>query len=139
MGRKTKLTKTTQDDICAALEIGATYEAAAANADISYESFRKWRNAGEQAEEKQARGEALSVDDKRYLAFVGAIRHAKATALLMWQQKVHEAAQIDPQWAWRMLQVRAPEEYSIANKMEIGGHNGPVEVVIRYEDSGHTA
>ena len=61
MGRPSKLTPECQARIVQAIEVGATYELAAGYGGISYETFRRWMNAGEKAKSgiRRAAGRAL--------------------------------------------------------------------------------
>lgn len=112
-GRKTKLTKQVIEDFCGALSIGATYRAACANADIVFQTFRNWQIAGEAAQKKLSDGLELSPDDKKCIEFLESVEEAENIALLNWQQTIDKSARLDPAWAWKMLQVRAPNDYSM--------------------------
>jgi hypothetical protein len=138
MARRTKLTRQTQEDICAALAIGATYDAAAVNADITYTTFRNWILAAENAIARRRAGESLGKEDTRYVEFLEAVEAAKGQALLGWQQVIDRHAQNDPQWAWKMLQVRAPKDYMPPATIEVSGKDGgDLRVIIEYDDAGH--
>lgn len=118
-----------------ALAIGCTYAAAAENADIGYSTLRSWILYGERAREEAAAGTVLSREAAKYLAFLEAVEGAKAEALLRWQQTVNRAAEVDPAWAWKMLQVRAPEDYTPPQRVEVTGKDGDA---VQHEHRGQT-
>ena len=95
------------------MEAGCTFVAASANAGIAYSTYRLWANLGEKAKKRLEEGEPIGADERRYISFLEAIEDAKGIALLTWQQTIDKAARVDPAWAWKMLQVRAPEDYTM--------------------------
>lgn len=134
-GRRTKLTQEVIDDFCGAISIGCTYDAACVNAEIGYSTYRSWAVEGEKAREKQEAGEKLDRKEARFLDFLEAIDEAKATAKLQWQSTIDKAARLDPAWAWRMLQVRAPADYNPPQKAEVSGANGgPIVINMTWGD-----
>ena len=137
MGRKTKLTKQVQEDFCAAVGIGCTFEAASANAGIAYSTYRHWANLGAKAQARLDAGEEVDATARRFLSFLEAIEEAKGLALLQWQSQIDKAAKIDPMWAWRMLQVRAPQDYAPpAVRAEVSGKDGgPVLIQMTWGDT----
>ena len=141
MARKTKLTDEVQDDICAALSIGCTYDAAARNAGVTYTTFRNWILAAEEARKIEFDGGNLTRDQRRKIEFLEAVEGAKADALIEWQQVVYAASKLDPVWAWKMLQVRASADYAmpqqqidVTSKGEQIGRITTIEVVHHVKD-----
>lgn len=119
-----KLTKRTQAAYCEAIEIGAILESAAAYAGVHPETVRQWLTRGVEAAARQQNGEEIDADDARCIDFEEAVARARGVAGMTWQQVVSEAAMTDPSWAWKMLQVRFPEEYRQSNPVEISGPQG---------------
>lgn len=120
-----KMTPETVENYCAAISIGATLEMAAAYADVHPTTPRQWLKWADEAQEKETRGERLTAIDRRTVAFKDAVLRAKAEAGMKWQQVVNAAAEEDPAWAWRMLQIRFPEEYREPPRAtELTGPNG---------------
>jgi len=134
-GRPTKLTPEVVADFCAAVAIGCTLDAASVNAGITYATYRKWVIAGEKAQERHDAGEKLTREERNLIDFIEAVERARAMAKLSWQQVIDTAAQSDPAWAWKMLQVRDPDNYSMpTNKVDVTSAGEPLQVVIRYAD-----
>jgi hypothetical protein len=70
MARRTKFTAEVQQRICQAIELGATYEHAAAYAGISYDTLNEWRKS------KPEFSEALwAAESKGVLVCLAKIRH----------------------------------------------------------------
>ena len=138
MGRKGKLTYKVRDDFCAAIEIGAIYEVAAAYARISERTVYGWLKRGEDERERLEDDPEASPDENeaRYLRFLHAVEEAKAVAAISWQQVIDNAAKRDPEWAWRMLQARYPEAYGKGGRSVniTSPDDGPQEIVLRWPD-----
>lgn len=129
-GRNTKLTEEAIEDFCGAIGIGATIKAACANANITFQTYRNWQIRGEEARAKRDNGEKITKDERLPLEFLESVEEAQAMALLNWQNTIEKAARVDPAWAWKMLQVRAPEDYAVAPQRieHTGEGGGPVRI-----------
>lgn len=135
-GRISKLTDNVQEAICAALQIGCTYKMAAAYGGITDRTLASWRESGREARDKQERGERLTTKERRHLQFLQATDDSQAMAGVQWQQIIDDAARRDPQWAWRMLQARFPDDYRpAATRTELTGADaGPVVIQMTWGD-----
>ena len=100
MARPSKYTPETVARIVEALEQGATYEAAAAHAGISYETFNAWR--------------------KGFPEFPEAVKKAEAKAELHWLEQIETAA-AEGAWqaaAWR-LERRYPARWGRRERVDV--------------------
>lgn len=107
-GRPSKLTPETQKRILEALSVGTTYELACQYAGISYETFRRWMNTGEDAKTGQFR------------AFYEAVKEAEGRAVVGWLAKIEQAASAG-NWqaaAWK-LERRYPSEFGRKDRIDI--------------------
>lgn len=130
--KPTKLTAKVIEVICGAVELGASYEIAAAQAGVSYPSVRNWLNNGADARAKledeelphvrkytkahkdipqDERPPCLTEGERLQLEFLEAVEQAASTAALVWLKTIDDAATVDPQWAAWMLRNRYPREY----------------------------
>lgn len=129
--KPSKLTPKVIEVICGAVELGASYEIAAAQAGIAYSTLRNWINNGTDARARLDENEnlvrRLSKEQKRLpedqqpehltagelaqLEFLEAVEQAASTAALVWLKTIDDAATVDPQWAAWMLRNRYPREY----------------------------
>jgi len=112
MARRAKLTKEVQDAVCAAIRLGATYEAAANAAGIAYETFNEWR--------KDPR--------PRYVQFSEAVRAAEADGMVDNLNIIREAAK-RREWraaAW-LLERRHRQAFGAAVAVT-GEDGGPLIV-----------
>lgn len=130
-GRKTKLSKKTIAALSDAIGVGATLEMAAAYAGISRSCLFRWMQEGraeaerlQVAEDKGEAAEALP-EKKKFLELFNAVEEAKAQAGLAWQNVINNAAAVDPQWAWKMLQTRFPKDYAPAQATAAVTVTGP--------------
>lgn len=130
VGRPKKINKAVIETYCNAVSIGCTYEMAAAYAQISHDSASLWRNRGEAEQKRIADGEESNPEESLYYEFYVAVRQAQLEAGVTWQQVVNDAASKDPNWAWRMLQVRFPDDYRVASPVEVTGKGGK-DIVLR--------
>lgn len=92
MGRRTKYSEEIVGRIVDAIELGATYEMAAAYGGITFETLRQWR--------------------KRYPSFSDALKQAEGRAVLKWLYRIEQAANAGT-WqaaAWK-LERRYPSDY----------------------------
>jgi len=119
MGRPSKLTPETQEKICEAIRLGATYELACNSAGVSYTSFREWILRGEKAK------------TGKFLVFSEAIKKAEGDATKKWLSHIEDAAQ-DGNWqaaAWK-LERRYPANYG----KQIKQHQQSINVEIDWND-----
>lgn len=103
VGRPTKFTPQTIEQLARAIRLGATFDLAAKSAGISVETLRQWRDG---------KGFPKGTTAEQKLAFVGAIEKAEGDAALHWLTKIEEAAN-DGAWqaaAWK-LERRYSTEY----------------------------
>lgn len=96
-GRPTKLTSALQKTICKAVAIGATYQAAAEHAGITYKTFCEWMVRGE------------STQEPLYFAFRDAVTQANAQCKITLLEKIQRAKDWRSK-AW-ILERRFPDEY----------------------------
>lgn len=112
-----------------ALQNGYIYEMAAVYAGVSVSSIYKWLARGRAEFERREGGQSPNRGESRYLQFLHEVEEAKAIAGSQWQDVVNRAATADPNWAWRMLQIRFPDQYSPPARHEVtGAEGGPVQV-----------
>lgn len=130
MGRPTKLTDQAREEICAALEIGASYTLAAEYAGVVYATFNNWMIRGEAAAAARERGEPIPAAERRFLQFFEAVRSSLANAGVSWLTVLNTAAKQEPQWAAWLLQRRFPDDYAQPRQpLEVSGpQGGPVQV-----------
>lgn len=117
-GRPTKFTPDTQNKLVQAIQMGATYEHAAAYAGISYNTFNEWMKKGEDAKSGE------------FLEFSEAIKEAEGRAVIGWLAKIEKAAN-DGTWqaaAWK-LERRYPSVYG----KTVQEHTGKDGQAIRIE------
>lgn len=114
MGRSSKISKKIITAVSDAISQGATLAMAAGYAGISYYTLNNWTKAGTEIAEAVAGGgdePKRGTNEALLLQFFNAIEDAKTEAGLRWQMVVNEAANRDPFWAIKMLQVRFPGDY----------------------------
>ena len=125
MGRKTKLTKTVQGYICAAVERGANVEMRCHNGGIRRQTYHNWLNAGEEARKLEEQGQPLDAETRRFVDFLDAIEAATTTYAFTLQQVIADAAERDPAEARRELQRLYPQDYAPpAQRTQLLGHDG---------------
>lgn len=118
---KHKLTQKLIRAYCDAIAIGATLEMAAAYAGVHPWTVRQWLQTAKDAEGK----EELNPTETQCIAFAEAVQQASGEAGMTWQQVVSAAANEDPGWAWKMLQVRFPKDYRQPSaNLELSGAEG---------------
>ena len=130
MGRKTKLTKRVQDDICAAIEMGANVEMRCVNGEISTQTYFTWIKRGETARELVAKGQPVETEEVKYIDFLDAIGEAAAIYGRDLQLVIASNARRDPIEARRELQRLFPADYAPPpQRTELTGKDGgPVEI-----------
>lgn len=105
---------------------------AAAYAKIDQDTAINWLNRAKTEIERRAKGEPPQESEQSFVDFFGAVEQARMEAGIRWQQVVDSAANKDPNWAYRMLRVRFPQDYREVTQQEISGPDGgllPVAVV----------
>lgn len=105
VGRPSKFTEDTRKRILEAIELGSTYELAAAYGGISYATLNDW----------------LKREDEEYLKFSEDVKQAEGKAAIGWLTKIEKAA-TDGNWqaaAWK-LERRYPREFGRTVK-EVSG------------------
>lgn len=128
--RRMKLCNDVIDKICAAREIGATYEIAALHAGVSPASLSDWlKTARAIREETQQNPRRLNAKEKLKVELLKRLDDSDAAAALTWLQVVDLAASNDPNWALRMLQLRY-KDYNPVQRNEISTPEGG-EIVVR--------
>lgn len=105
MARPTKLTPEVQETICKAIRIGATYQAAAEAAGISYETFNEWRKG----------------KTHKFIAFSEAVNRANADAQLDLLQKIQIASEKDWRAGTWILEHRFRQDYGNSVDLTTGG------------------
>ena len=131
-GAPHKITKQRTEAFCQARSIGMAYYACALYAGVSPETPKNWMAAGKRVlKEMGEAGESgepmreLSDFEKAAVDFQLAVWEAEAAASATWQQTINNAAQIDPEWAWKMLERWYPDEYQApATKVQHTGADG---------------
>jgi hypothetical protein len=126
-GRKIKLTDDITKIFTDALSIGASRDMAARYAGVSYMSIYIWLKRGEAAHKKNSIVEKEQV----FINLFKEVEKAEAEAVIGWQQVVSKAAEKDPVWAMKMLQLRDKQNYSPAPTVleHSGPGGGPIEVL----------
>lgn len=129
MGRPSKLTPECQARIVQAIEVGATYELAAGYGGISYETFRRWMDAGEKAKSGIFR------------AFFEAIKSAESKAAIKWLALIDKAAADTWQAAAWKLERRYPQDYgrTVVQNEITGRDGGAVRAEVKLDLSGMDA
>lgn len=107
--RPTKLTDAVRDGIVEAVELGATWEAAAQSAGIGVSTLREWRRRGEAGEDP-------------FSAFVAELQKAEAAGIGRCLRVIRQAAE-GGQWqaaAW-LLERRYPADYGrrVESRVEV--------------------
>jgi hypothetical protein len=114
-GPPLKITDEMIETIAAVLSQGHTREFAAKYARISYQTFYTWNLRGKKEAERIEKGiylpKPLVKKEAPYLKFFNQIEEAEADAVAGWQETLSKAAKVDPQWAFKMLQLREPKGY----------------------------
>ncbi len=90
LGRPTKFTEETIQDVLHAISLGSPYELACDYAGISYELFRQWHRRAENGEEV-------------FIVFVDRVKKAQGVAAVKWLTKIDKA--MEEQWqaaAWKL-------------------------------------
>lgn len=97
---------------CDARSIGSPYKACAAYAGVSESTVYAWLATARtvMAELEANPDRVVTEEEKACTQFLEAIWEAEAAAAISWQQVVNQAAQSDPDWAWRMLERWYPAE-----------------------------
>jgi len=109
VARPSKLTPEVQDRIVHAIQMGATYELAAAAGGISYETLNTWQ--------------------KTKPKFSEAIKAAEAAAVDRWLTQIEQAAE-QGTWqaaAWK-LERRYPQQYG----RTVQEHSGSAEIRVTF-------
>jgi len=107
--RPTKLTPAIREALIEAVELGATWEAAAQSTGIGVSTLRDWRRRGDAGEEP-------------FSAFLAAIQKAEGASIARSLRVIRQAAE-GGQWqaaAW-LLQRRYPADYGrrLENRVEV--------------------
>ncbi len=124
LGRPTKVTKQRTEAFCEAISIGCTDAMASAYARIGQDTTIDWLKRARIELERRAKGEPIQEDEQPFVDFSQAVEQARLEAGIRWQQVVDKAANNDPNWAYRMLRVRFPQDYREVNQQEISGPDG---------------
>lgn len=129
VGRPCKLTKEVQAAICEGIELGLTYELAAAFGGIAYETFRRWMAQGQEE------------DSGQFHAFYAAVKAAEAKGAAERMRIIRKAA-LEGAWqaaAWtqerrypqmygrRVQEIQGKDGEAISIKLEWPGANGDGE------------
>ncbi len=118
VGRPSRLTPERSKVLLEGVKMGLTYKLACARSGITFTTFRKWIEKGEQ----QATGE--------YRDFLDLLTKAEADGAAQSIAAIKIAAQKDWRAAAWMLEARHPEEYG-RKRLEVTGKNGgPVEQIV---------
>ena len=105
---------------------------AAAYARVGQDTAIDWLKRGKTEMERRAKGELPQEKEQPFVDFLQSVEQARMEAGIRWQQVVDSAANKDPNWAYRMLRVRFPQDYREVTQQEISGPDGgllPVAVV----------
>ena len=114
MSRPTKRTPTTEERICEALRLGATYKLAAMAGGISYETLNNWMRAGE-------------AGDERYVQFLQAVQAAETEAFLDALRVIKRSK--DAKVKLELLSRRYPSEFGVKSHMTLAGDDdAPIAV-----------
>jgi len=125
-GRPCKLNKKVQEVICEGIELGLTYELAAAFGGISYETFRRWMADGQDAKNGIFRAFYVAVktaEAKGAAERMSIIR--KAAKEGHWQAAAWTQERRYPQMYGRRVQeIQGKDGEAIKIKLEWPGANG---------------
>jgi hypothetical protein len=131
-----KLTDDIQNRMATALRAGNYALTAAQFAGISRTTYYRWLAHGETAREKADAGEALTVDEERYLTFLTTVEEARANATVRNVQVIQKAAQ-EGTWqaaAW-WLERTDPKAWGRRTLTEVSGPNeGPVQINVGVDE-----
>lgn len=114
-GRPSQFTEENRKRILEAIELGSTYELAAAYGGISYATLNAW----------------LKREEDEYLKFSEDVKQAEGKAAVGWLQKIEKAA-TDGNWqaaAWK-LERRYPREFGRTVKEVTGADGGALKIEI---------
>jgi hypothetical protein len=106
MARPSKKTPTTEERICEALRLGATYKLAAMAGGISYETLNNWLRAAE-------------AGDERYVPFLQAVQAAETEAFLDALKVIKRSK--DAKVKLELLSRRYPSEFGTRNHLTLAG------------------
>lgn len=139
-GRPTKLTKKVRDVIIEGLEVGMTYEHAAKRAGVTYDTFRNWRNRGEELAvivDQAENDTELTDDDFLFLSFFKAVEAANSEAQFNHLVNLENHSSSDPRVSMWILENRFPNDFKgNRNRVEVTGENGgPVGVLVYLPDN----
>jgi hypothetical protein len=131
MGRPTKVTKQRTEAFCEAISIGCTDAMAAAYARIESDTALNWLERAKNEMQRRAKGEPPQEDEQPFVDFFGSVQQARMEAGIRWQAVVDKAANMDPNFALRMLKIRFRNDYQEVNQTEISGPGGaPVPIAV---------
>ena len=122
MGRKLTLTKKIQDQIVKILEAGNYQKTAYESLGINENTYFKWIQAGEKAQEKEGK---LTKSEQQYLQFLQAIKKAIQASRQFHVKIIKDSAQ-KGNWqasAW-FLERTAYEEFGRKERQEHTGKDG---------------
>jgi len=104
-GRKTKLTKKLQKEVCGYIENGSSFKDACLLVNIDYSTFFTWR--------KDGNADIKNGESTPKAEFSKAVKKAEATFKIYHVQKITQASQQTNHWqasAW-LLERKYPDEY----------------------------
>lgn len=136
-GARTKLTKKRQAAIVEAITLGLTLRASAKAAKVSYGSLNLWRNKGKEvadqieaweAEERAWSKKDFTSQQWRYYEFFNAVEDALGDLIQIAGATVFTAATQDPNWAYRLLRLHFPDDYSERQQLDITSGNQPIQI-----------
>lgn len=125
MARPTKCTPAVIKKFCDARGIGSPLKLCAKYAGITYETFDDWRTIAKEEEKRIAEGGEPDESKRGFLHFLHALSDIEAQTAITWQQVVFSASEIQPDWAYKMLQHWYQDDYKPpAQRNELTGKDG---------------
>ena len=127
MARPRKLNKRIADLICEAIEVGAGYDDAAANAGITRDTLAKWRKDGEALLNRvnaEANTVELSPDEIQLWRFYTQFLEAEGRGIVNLATVAFNGAMKDPRLALEVLARRRPDLWSPTQNTRLSGADG---------------
>lgn len=124
-GRPHELTEAVVADVCAALTVTSSKDAAA-SAGISLSTYNRWRARGKTEYRNRQQGNKPNPDEDIFCEFWDRTERARMSRRMRLATSVQNAADKDPYLALKILAVIDPDNWSQKARVE---HTGP--------DGGH--
>ena len=135
MARPTKLTEILIEEFSTRIKLGLSYSMACAHLGISYETFRRWRNEGEELIKNPKT--IMLPKDNLLVNFVTEVDKANAENVMRRLGRIDKAS-VEGKWqadAW-FLERRFPEEFGRVDRVKLSGEeeNEPLTIKLKWSD-----